>query len=175
MDRNEAVLKLARGTLISMAHAEDLYDSFFPKPVVPQCVADWYEEHKDEFYLNLHYLAWELIENLDENVFLDLKPSELDFRRWYHKNKTAFQTLVNMHQFGYEVENEPRYTVRVKGIDGYSKYLNKDLNTQQWLFASKTELERFRTHHTRKELEANGFGWVFNCEGVEVKEVTDED
>lgn len=24
------------------------------------------------------------------------------------------------------------------------------------------------------ELEANGFGWVFNCQGVEVKEVTDE-
>lgn len=27
------------------------------------------------------------------------------------------------------------------------------------------------TCHTRKELEANGFGWVFDCEGVEVKEV----
>lgn len=31
-----------------------------------------------------------------------------------------------------------------------------------------------RVAHTRKELEANGFGWVFDCEGVEVKEVTDE-
>lgn len=171
MDRNEAVQKLATAGRLSIAHAEDLYDSFFEKPVVPQYVADWYEEHKDEFYLNLHYLAWELIKNLDENVFLDLKPSELDFRRWYHKNKTAFQTLVNMHQFGYEVENEPRYTVRVKGIDGYSKYLNKDLKSQHWIFASKTELERFRAHHTRKELEDAGFGWVFDCPGVEVKEV----
>lgn len=25
--------------------------------------------------------------------------------------------------------------------------------------------------HTRKELEEAGFGWVFDCEGVEVKEV----
>jgi hypothetical protein len=25
--------------------------------------------------------------------------------------------------------------------------------------------------HTRKELEANGFDWVFDCPGVEVKEV----
>ena len=72
---------------------------------------------------------------------------------------------------GYEVEKEPRYTVRIKGIGGYSKYLNRDTNTQRWLFASKTELERFRAHHTRKELESNGFEWVFNCEGVEVKEV----
>ena len=108
MNKNEAVQKLSRGALISTAHAEDLYDSFFEKPVVPQYVADWYEEHKDEFYLNLHYLAWDLIENLDENIFLNLKPSELDFRRWYHKNKTALKTLVNMHQFGYEVEKEKR-------------------------------------------------------------------
>lgn len=86
----------------------------------------------------------------------------------------ALTILVNVHQFGYEVEDEPRYTVRVKGIDGYSKYLNRDTNTQKWLFASKTELERFRAHHTRKELEDANFGWVFDCSGVEVKEVTDE-
>ena len=101
MTRNEAVQKLAKVARISVAYAEDLYDSFF-------------------------------------------------------------------------VEGEPRYTVRIKGIDGYSKYLNRDTKTQKWLFASKTELERFRAHHTRKELEDADFGWVFNCEGVEVKEVTDE-
>ena len=31
MNKDEAVLKLARQTLISIAHAEDLYDSFFEK------------------------------------------------------------------------------------------------------------------------------------------------
>ena len=72
---------------------------------------------------------------------------------------------------GYEVEKEPRYTVKMKGVFGYSKYLNRDTKTQTWLFASKTELERFRAHHTRKELEDADFGWVFDCEGVEVKEV----
>nr|DAJ82019.1 MAG TPA: Protein of unknown function (DUF1642) [Caudoviricetes sp.] len=98
-----------------------------------------------------------------------------DFYKWFDDTKNeAIKTLVNMHQFGYEVEKEPRYTVRIKGIGGYSKYLNRDTNTQRWLFASKTELERFRAHHTRKELEDAGFGWVFSCEGVEVKEVTDE-
>ena len=69
MTKDEAVQKLSKVARISVAYAEDLYDSFFEKPVVPQFVADWYEKHKDEFYLNLHYLAWELIENLDENVF----------------------------------------------------------------------------------------------------------
>ena len=48
MTRDEAVQKLAKAGRLSIAHAEDLYDSFFPKPVVKQCVADWYEEHKND-------------------------------------------------------------------------------------------------------------------------------
>ena len=189
MDRQEAVQKLSKVARISVAYAEDLYDSFFPKPVVPQYVADWYEEYKDEFYLNLHNLAWDLVQNLNyyclhknqymkdvtnntANNFLEtIEPANNDFKSWYYNTKNAFQILVNMHQFGYEVEKEPRYTVRIKGVDGYSKYLNLDTHAQRWLFASETELERFRAHHTRKELEANDFGWVFDCEGVEVKEV----
>lgn len=163
MDRNEAVQKLAKVARISVAYAEDLYDSFFPKPVVPQYVADWYEGNNGD----LNGALFMMVRLWDE------KSRNSDFYRWFRKDKEAFQTLVNMHQFGYEVEKEKRYTVRVKGIDGYCKYLNRDTKTQRWLFASKTELERFRAHHTRKELETNGFGWVFNCEGVEVKEVDD--
>lgn len=33
--------------LIDIKYQEDLFDSFFPKPVVPQYVADWYEENKN--------------------------------------------------------------------------------------------------------------------------------
>lgn len=170
MNKDEAVQKLATAGRLSIAHAEDLYDSFFPKPVVPQFVADWYEENKDEFYLNLHSLAWDLVQNL-QRYWLPENQSNNDFKSWYYNTKNAFQILINMHQFGYEVEKEIRYTVRVKGIDGYGKYLNLDTSTQKWLFASKTEFERFRAHHTRKELEEANFGWVFDCEGVEVKEV----
>lgn len=161
MDRQEAVQKLATAGRLSMAHAEDLYDSFFPRPVVPQYVADWYEGNNGD--LNGALLT--MVRLWDE------KSRNSDFYRWFQKDKEALQTLVNMHQFGYEVEEETRYTVKMKGILGYSKYLNRDTKTQKWLFASKTELERFRAHHTRKELEPNGFGWVFSCEGVEVKEV----
>lgn len=165
MNRNEAVQKLATAGRLSIAHAEDLYDSIVPRPVVPQYVADWYEGHKDI----LNEAIWEYLVNWDEVV-------QNDFKRWMYKayENGAITTLANMHQFGYEVEKETRYTVRIKGIDGYSKYLNRDTNTQKWLFASKTELERFRAHHTHKELEEADFGWVFNCPGVEVKEVTDE-
>lgn len=165
MDRQEQILNLAKIARISVAYAEDLYDSFFPKPVVKQYVADWYEEHKEDFELNL----FQCIYTASDDYTVD---STNEFWHWLmSKDAEVLKTLVNMHQFGYEVEKEKRYTVRVKGIDGYSKYLNKDLKSQHWIFASKTELERFRAHHTRKELEDAGFGWVFSCEGVEVKEV----
>lgn len=160
MNKDEAVQKLPKVARISVAYAEDLYDSFFEKPVVPQYVADWYEEAKDNFDYNL----WEYLVDWEKQ-----EPS--DFKNWINNEENTLQTLVNMHQFGYEVEKEVRYTVRVKGIGGYSKYLNRDTKAQKWLFASKTELERFRAHHTRKELEEAGFGWVFDCEGIEIEEV----
>jgi hypothetical protein len=168
MDRQEAVQKLAKVARISVAYAEDLYDSFFPKPVVPQYVADWYEEHKDDFEIKLFQCICEAVENYDEN-------SANDFENWLMSDDTeVIKTLVNMHRFGYEVEKETRYTVRIKGVGGYATHLNENLDNHEWFFASDDEFKGYRIKHTRKELEANGFGWVFNCQGVEVEEVTDE-
>ena len=163
MNKDEAVKKLATVGHLSMAHAEDLYDSIVPKPVVKQCVADWYEEIKGEFYLNLHYLAWDMFENLDEDACVPKKALEDDFTRWYRKNENAIQTLVNMHQFGYTVEKEPRYTVRIKATNQY--LCNDGIGPH---FSPG-----FRTDFTKTDLEKSGFGWVFDCEGVEVKEVDD--
>lgn len=165
MTRQEAIEKLSTIGHISVSYAEDPYDSFFKKPVVPQYVADWYEGHKDEFEINLYREVCRAEENYNCGGLTD-------FQEWLISGKTSpFSVLVNMRQFGYEVEKEPRYTIKIKGIDGYCKYLNRDTKTQKWLFASKTELERFRAHHTRKELEDAGFGWIFSCEGIEVEEV----
>lgn len=168
MDRQEAVQKLARAGRFSIAHAEDLYDSFFEKPVVPQYVADWYEGNKQNLDLNLSGLVFDLATN--STIY-----HQEELKAWVNSNKKTFiTTLVNMHQFGYEVEKEPRYTVRIKGVDGYATHLNENLDNHGWFFASDDEFKGYRIKHTRKELEANGFGWVFNCQGVEVKEVTDE-
>lgn len=165
MDKNEAVQKLSKVARISVAYAEDLYDSFFEKPVVPQFVADWYEENKEDFELNLFQCIYEALDNYTVD-------STNEFWHWLMSNDIdALTTLINMHQFGYEVEKEKRYTVRIKGFDGYCEYLNKNLDSQRWFIASKNETEKYKTKHTRKELEANGFGWVFDCPGIEVKEV----
>lgn len=165
MDRQEAIQTLSKIGKISVAYTEDLYDSFFPKPVVPQYVADWYEKNKE----SLDESIWEYLVNWDDG-------SWNDFKKWMYPcdSNNAIQTLVNMHQFGYEVEKEVRYTVRIKGVDGYATHLNENLDNKEWFFASNDEIESYRIKHTRKELESNGFGWVFTCEGIEVKEVTDE-
>lgn len=160
MNKDEAVQKLATAGRLSMAHAEDLYDSFFEKPVVPQYVADWYEEAKDNFDYNL----WEYLVDWEKQ-----EPS--DFKNWINNEENTLPTLVNMDQFGYEVEKEKRYTVRIKGVDGYTTHLNQNLDNQKWFFASNDDIKGYRTKHTRKELESNGFGWVFSCEGIEIKEV----
>lgn len=130
------------------------------KVKVPQFVADWYEKKKHD----LNHYIWDYIYNWNHQ-------EESEFKRWMNCSITTFQTLVNMHQFGYEVEEEKRYLVKVKGISGYSRYLNKDLSSEKYFFASKNEINGYRTKHTRKQLEEAGFGWVFDCPGIEIEEV----
>lgn len=128
-----------------------------PKLVVPKFLADWYEEHKDNFYLNLHRLAWELIENLDEDDFVPKKALDSDFKRWYHKTETAIQTLINMHQFGYTVEKEKLYNVSVLGCtlfkmtsDDLVKY--KLIGEDETLSEPVLSLYKFEANLTEKEI-----------------------
>ncbi len=168
MTRDEAVQKLATVGHLSMAHAEDLYDSIIPKPVVKQCVADWYEANKDDFEINLFNCICEAVENYDEN-------SANEFENWLMSEELeVIQTLVNMHKFGYEVEEEKRYRVNFKGFASNFRVLKYHLQFKNWFTGNDSKYDHARMYHTRKELESNGFGWVFDCEGVEVKEVTDE-
>lgn len=160
MTRNEAIEKLSTIGHISVSYAEDLYDSFFPKPVVPQYVADWYEGNNDEFEINLFQCIGELVECYD-------KDSSSKFEDWLMDDDTeAFTILVNMHQFGYEVEKETKYKE--------TKYTVKIKVTNQYLCNDEGHLHfspGFRTDFTKTELEKSDFGWVFDCEGIEIKEV----
>lgn len=81
------------------------------KPVVPQFVADWYEENKDDF----EYGVYELCVNF-YNCGLSGK-----IKHWFDCNDTnPIQVLVNMHQFGYEVEKEKLYRVELPNPNGDS-------------------------------------------------------
>ena len=130
------------------------------KLVVPQFVADWYEDIVDDFYVVLV----RLVLNYENNT-------DMPICKWFFETEDALTILINMHQFGYTVEKEKRYLVKVKGVNGYGCYLNKGLLSKEYFFESKNEIGGCRTKHTRKELEEDGFGWVFDCPGVEVEEV----
>lgn len=135
------------------------------KPVVPQFVADWYEEHKDDFETALFRCIDHIPSVYDEG---DLN----EFEDWIIDGKTKpFQTLVNMHQFGYEVEKEKRYLVKIVGMDNINGYLSYNKKLKKWFFGIASESRPYRLKHTRKELEEDGFGWVFDCPGVEIEEV----
>lgn len=154
MDRQEAVQKLAKVARISVAHAEDLYDTVVPKPVIPYYIADYIEEVKNK---GDYTVVGAVNEAPDGRVgdWLFLERVNIFAQAW-----------VN----GYIVEEEPRYTVKFKGVFGDARYLNHEIDGY-WYINSRQETHRFRVAHTRKELEANGFGWVFDCPGIEVKEV----
>ena len=135
------------------------------KPVVPQFVADWYEENKDDFEGNL----FRCIDRMPD-LFSGEELS--DFEEWIVDDHTKpFQTLVNMHQFGYTVEEEKRYYVRFKFIEDSYSHLTLIKHLDAWTLYSITLDKKFRTEHTKKQLEDAGFGWVFDCEGIEIEEV----
>lgn len=138
---------------------QDLEQLDEQKPVkIPQFVADWYEENKDDFEGNLFRCAHNI-----PSVFDGAKLNE--FERWFLNASTKpFQTLVNMHQFGYEVEKEKRYLVKIKAS---GQYIMKNPDENVIFFYSKRAYSRL----TRKELEDAGYGWVFDFPGIEIEEV----
>lgn len=157
MTKDEAVQKLSKVARISVAYAEDLYDSFLPKPVIPYYIADYLEKVKSEGDLTVvgavneapegEVSDWLILENVN--------------------------TFALAWTLGYEVESEPRYTVEFKGIDDNYKFLNYGTSFKDWTFDDGKGAKGVRVAHTRKELEEADFGWVFDCPGVEVKEVDD--
>lgn len=147
-----------RAELARQIFLEDLKQLDEPRKVkVKQFVADWYERNEN----NLDYNIWEYIYNWDDQ-------EESEFKNWFNCSKKAFQTLVNMHQFGYEVDEEKRYLVKIKASGQY--IMNNPDENAVFFYSS-----RAYSKLTRKELEEAGFGWVFNCEGVEIEEVEHEE
>lgn len=145
-------LKINRAGLINLI---DQFDE--PQKVqVPQIVADYIKYTKDA--------DWDLQEAMDDVAYEDNK----DLRKWFNNN---IETFARAWLDGYEIEKEKRYIVKVKGADEGYNYLNLRISSESWFFSGESEPLDFRVKHTRKELEKASFGWIFDCKGIEVKEV----
>lgn len=136
------------------------------KPVVPQFVADWIEYCKNTFLSIARALA------VSEEDFYNYANQKDRLDLLYFLGSAINQeTFALAWIFGYTVEEEKRYLVKIIGIKDYDSYLNYRKKENIWTIESKMETDIIRTKHTRKELEDAGFGWIFSCEGIEVEEV----
>lgn len=134
---------------------EDLKQLDEPQKVtIPHFVADWIERSKQE----------------GRNLRNALNNGGEKMRLWFLEQEN-YDIFARAWLDGYEIEQEKRYLVEMKGIAGYGRFLNKALSSGEYFFASKNEINGYETEHTHKELEEAGFGWVFDCPGVEIEEV----
>ena len=138
------------------------------KVKIPQFVADWIKYCKKHNFTLFGCLDPESgFESLVNETF------EGDIRkciRWCKKESNIF---ARAWLDGYEVEKEKRYRVKVKGMNRINGYLAYNKINGAWYFGISGNSKNHSTNHTRKELEQAGFGWVFDCEGIEIEEVVE--
>lgn len=123
---------------------------------VPQCIAEHIERSK------------EIGRDLQDAMNSSQIHKEVD--QWLYTGDNM-DTFARAWLDGYEVEKEHKYNVKFKGISRELNYLNYNSEIQKWYLASNSEIGMVRTKFARKELEEAGFGWVFDCEGIEIEEV----
>lgn len=74
---------------------------------------------------------------------------------------------------GYKAE-EKIFIVKFKNLGDVYGYLNYEIEAKIFKLSSKDESKYFQTTFTKKFLEENGFGWVFDSEGIELIEVKND-
>lgn len=128
------------------------------KVKIPQFVADIIEEYKEK--------------NASIMDIFGEKFSNKQYNNWLIRSLNAYDRVARAWLDGYEVEKtkEALYTVTLKSSGQKLFYHEKD---EEYLFSNYAKCF-LKEHHTRKELEQSGFGWVFDCPGIEVEEVQDD-
>lgn len=119
------------------------------KTIVPQFVADWYERYKDEFEYYLKGFIAQVGYEINHNT-------KDKFYQWLgNPHNDPILKLVNMHQFGYEVEKEKRYTARLKLITiSYVNYINKRSEDGAIVLSDLNAASgNYQTSFSRSELE----------------------
>ena len=124
------------------------------KVMIPRFIADWIVQAKEDGY-NIAGAINEAPRGTVDD-WLELENVDIFAEAW-----------VN----GYTVEKEKRYLVKMKGVTDQTRTLKRNIDIETWCFGNPTNYEDVNAHHTRKELEEAGFGWVFDCPGIEIEVV----
>ena len=129
----------------------------FGKVTIPQFVAE-YIEFKKEYDFHVYGAMREIEDHYDKRV-----------QEWFYEGN--IETFARAWIDGYEVEKEKKYTVKFKNVQSGTRYLKYDGVIEKWYFGINQDSNAARLCHTKEELEKAGFGWVFDCEGIEIEEV----
>ena len=90
---------------------------------------------------------------------------------WFWDYDDNMELFARAWLDGYEAEKEKRYLVRFKGLNRRYIILKYDKYDKTWFLGGELEFDFYKKYHTRQELEEDGFGWVFNCPGIELEEI----
>ena len=125
------------------------------KVVVPQFVADWITHSK----------------NIGSSLFgaMSIFEKNFEIKKWMQWAENQ-ETFALAWIFGYEVEEENWYRIsmpKARNHKNQAQILCEKDGSIFWC----GEWYPFRTKFTRKQLEEANFGWVFDCEGIEIEEV----
>ena len=158
----ENVVRLEYGQTLNVPNStvyitDDIIDKYKIKVKIPQFVAEWIRKCKTfkSFAVSLSFAlqpsVWEANGLSGECIewLTDAENQETFARAWLD---------------GYEVEKEKLVKVKLKGTGQYLCNDDTGLHFQHG----------FKTDFTKDYLEQAGFGWVFDCEGIEIEEEVDE-
>ena len=149
-ERFAFMLRYKRLIQIYKEFIHDLQQLDEPQKIkVPQFVAEWIEKCKEK----------------EKSLLNSLLYTPEGVNSWVSNSENQ-ETFALAWIFGYEVEKEKekRYIVKFKAT---KHYFAKDGNGR--IFFSLA----YKDYFTHKQLEDARFGWVLDCPGIELEEVTE--
>ena len=138
------------------------------KVTIPQFVADWIEYCKSHNFTLFGCLEpVDIFESLAGEIF------EGDIRKCIGWCRRESDKIARAWLDGYEVEKEKKYKVVLLNYnDGHLNLVNvRTLGENIIFFTKKTQFEPRSLELTKAEIISSGFGWVFDCPGVQIEEV----
>lgn len=136
----------------------DPFKSYIPE--VPLCVKEWYHDVQSDFY-----------NSLDNLIRFCYRNTEIPICKWFINTEDAVKILINVHQFGFKVEKEKKYLVKLKNVQKGSESFKFDTIIEKWYFGFNQESSTARLYHTKEDLVNDGFEWMFSCPGFEIEEI----
>lgn len=159
----ENVVRLEYGQALNVPNSniyitDNITDKCKIKVKVPQFVADWIEYFKK--CSGTLYGSTAPYSYYGRAITDDFEGDVTEVLRWIRNNSEVY---ARAWLDGYEVEEEPKYKVKLKNTNDY-------LNETEVGFHFYNNWKNNKTF-TRKELEYSDFGWVLDCPGIELEEV----